>query len=98
MTPPITPGAVRPTILDALDYANALGDLPKSAVRAFVEEHGDITLAELELNSLARMELRLMFDEICRRIPDVQPAGEVQLLRSNFINGLKHLPLILETL
>mgnify|MGYP000270931119 FL=1 len=62
MTPPITPGAVRPTILDALDYANALGDLPKSAVRAFVEEHGDITLAELELNSLARMELLIALE------------------------------------
>ena len=47
--------------------------------------------------NLARMELRLMFDEICRRIPDVQPAGEVQLLRSNFINGIKHMPVSFPT-
>jgi cholest-4-en-3-one 26-monooxygenase len=42
--------------------------------------------------NLARMELRLVFDEIARRIPDMQLSGEPAWLRSNFIGGVKHLP------
>src|SRR5262245_10782227 len=42
--------------------------------------------------NLARMELRLMFEEISRRLPDMQLAGEPDRLRSNFIGGIKHLP------
>jgi hypothetical protein len=33
-----------------------------------------------------------MFDELLKRAPDMQLAGEVSRLRSNFINGIKHLP------
>jgi len=42
--------------------------------------------------NLARMELRLIFDEIVRRIPDMHITGDPQYLRSNFIGGIKHLP------
>ena len=42
--------------------------------------------------NLARAELRVMFGEIIRRIPDMQLAGSPGRLRSNFINGLKWLP------
>lgn len=42
--------------------------------------------------NLARAELRIIFREILRRMPDIAPAGPPQLLRSNFINGVKHLP------
>jgi len=42
--------------------------------------------------NLARMELRLVFDEIVRRIPDMQLAGTTEYLRSNFIGGIKHMP------
>lgn len=42
--------------------------------------------------NLARMELRLIFDEILDRIPDMQLAGEPELLRSNFIGGIKRMP------
>ena len=42
--------------------------------------------------NLARLEIRLMFEEIIRRMPDMQLAGPVQRLRSNFINGIKHMP------
>jgi cholest-4-en-3-one 26-monooxygenase len=41
---------------------------------------------------LARLEIRVMFEEILRRLPDIQLAGPVQRLRSNFINGIKHMP------
>jgi cholest-4-en-3-one 26-monooxygenase len=42
--------------------------------------------------SLARLEIRCMFEEILTRIPNIQLAGEPQRLRSNFINGIKHIP------
>ena len=42
--------------------------------------------------SLAQLEIRVMFEEIFRRLPDVQFAGPVQRLRSNFINGTRHMP------
>lgn len=40
----------------------------------------------------ARLELRVMFEELLRRFPDIELAGEPQRLRSNFIGGIKHLP------
>ena len=33
-----------------------------------------------------------MFEEIIKRMPDIQLAGEPQRLRSNFIAGIKHMP------
>jgi cholest-4-en-3-one 26-monooxygenase len=42
--------------------------------------------------NLARMELRLVFDEVIRRMPDMAPAGPTEYLRSNFIGGIKHMP------
>jgi cholest-4-en-3-one 26-monooxygenase len=41
---------------------------------------------------LAKLEIKVMFEEVLARIPDMELAGEVQRLRSNFINGIKHLP------
>jgi cholest-4-en-3-one 26-monooxygenase len=45
--------------------------------------------------NLARLEARIMFGELARRIADVDLDGPVQRLRSNFINGIKHMPLSL---
>ncbi len=42
--------------------------------------------------SLARLEIRLMFEEIVKRLPDIRLDGDVSLLRSYFINGVKHIP------
>jgi cholest-4-en-3-one 26-monooxygenase len=42
--------------------------------------------------NLARLEIRIMFSEVLRAMPDLEPAGDVQRLCSNFINGIKHLP------
>ena len=41
--------------------------------------------------NLAKMEIRLMFREIARRMPDIHPVGEPNYLRSNFIGGVKEL-------
>ncbi len=42
--------------------------------------------------NLARMEMNIMFEELVRRVDSVERIGEVKRLRSNFINGIKHLP------
>ena len=42
--------------------------------------------------NLARMEIRVMFDRLLDRVPDIRLDGQVQRLRSNFINGVKHIP------
>jgi cholest-4-en-3-one 26-monooxygenase len=42
--------------------------------------------------NLARVEIRTIFSELLREMPGLELAGEVQRLRSNFINGIKHLP------
>jgi methyl-branched lipid omega-hydroxylase len=41
---------------------------------------------------LARREITVMFRELFRRMPDLRAAGQPVRLRSNFINGIKHLP------
>jgi cholest-4-en-3-one 26-monooxygenase len=42
--------------------------------------------------NLARMEINILLEELVKRVGSVERAGEVQRLRSNFINGIKHLP------
>jgi cytochrome P450 len=41
---------------------------------------------------LARLELRVMFEELLRRLPEIALDGPVERLRSNFIGGIKHMP------
>ncbi|HEX8803585.1 MAG TPA: cytochrome P450 [Acidimicrobiales bacterium] len=40
---------------------------------------------------LARREISVVFRELLRRVPDIHAVGEPERLRSNFINGIKHL-------
>lgn len=42
--------------------------------------------------NLARMEIRVMFEHLLDRMPEIEPAGSPERLRSRFINGVKHLP------
>ena len=42
--------------------------------------------------NLARLEIRIMFERLLQRLPDIRLAGPVERLRSNFINGIKHMP------
>jgi cytochrome P450 len=41
---------------------------------------------------LARREISVMFRELLRRLPDIHATAAPDRLRSNFINGIKHLP------
>jgi cholest-4-en-3-one 26-monooxygenase len=42
--------------------------------------------------NLARMEIKVMFDRLLDRVPDLTLDGKVERLQSNFINGVKHIP------
>lgn len=48
-------------------------------------------------SGLARLEMKVMFEEIIRRLSDIEPAGPVQWLRTNFNCGIKHMPVRFKT-
>ena len=41
--------------------------------------------------NLARLEIRVMFEELVRALPSLEQVAPAERLRSNFINGIKHL-------
>lgn len=43
-------------------------------------------------NALARIELRVMFEDLISRIDKVELTGEIDYLRSNFVHGIKRMP------
>jgi len=43
-------------------------------------------------NSLARIEVRIMFEDLLSRVANVERVGQVDHLRSNFVNGIKRFP------
>ncbi|GGS49161.1 cytochrome P450 [Planobispora rosea] len=45
---------------------------------------------------LARMEVRVLFEVLAERAPDIAPAGRVRRLRSNFVNSIKEMPVRLD--
>jgi cytochrome P450 len=47
--------------------------------------------------ALARLEIRVLFEELVRRVPALATLGDPDYLRSNFIRGIKHLPVDLTT-
>ena len=42
---------------------------------------------------LARMEMRIFFEQLIPRIAEMTLAGEPQRLRASFVHGFKHLPI-----
>ncbi len=42
--------------------------------------------------NLARREITVVFRELLRRLPDLDITGEPEMLRSNFIHGIKRMP------
>lgn len=43
-------------------------------------------------NSLARIELRVMFEDLIGRVASMERTGDVDYLRSNFVHGIKRMP------
>ena len=48
-------------------------------------------------NALARIELRVMFEDLIQRVDKVEITGEVDFLRSNFVHGIKRMPVKVTT-
>jgi|HubBroStandDraft_4_1064222.scaffolds.fasta_scaffold19922_3 cholest-4-en-3-one 26-monooxygenase len=46
--------------------------------------------------NLARLELKIIFSELAKRLDHVEPAGPVERLRSSFVGGIKHMPIRLK--
>jgi cholest-4-en-3-one 26-monooxygenase len=42
--------------------------------------------------NLARLEIKVLFEEMTKRVTRVESVGDISRLRSNFIAGIKHLP------
>lgn len=47
-------------------------------------------------NALARLEIKIMFEDLIPRISGMQQTGELARLRSNFVNGIKRFPVRVE--
>ena len=45
---------------------------------------------------LARLEVTVLFQELAKRIKSIEPAGAHKFLRSNFVGGIKELPVRVE--
>jgi cholest-4-en-3-one 26-monooxygenase len=43
--------------------------------------------------NLAKLEIRILYKELLARLPDMKPNGNVRRLRSNYINGIKEMPI-----
>lgn len=43
-------------------------------------------------NALARLEIKVMFEDLVHRITSMERTGEINYLRSNLINGIKQFP------
>ena len=41
---------------------------------------------------LARLQMRIFFEEVLRSLPDMRLAGPIERLQSNFQSGIKHMP------
>jgi cytochrome P450 len=46
---------------------------------------------------LARLETRVLFQELLPRLRSIEPTGPVERVRSNFVNGIKRMPVRVET-
>ena len=76
------------TDVDTFDVTRAQREDVKNNHRAFgVGEHFCLG------SHLARLELRVIFEEILGRIRNPRFNGEINWLRSNFINGLRAMPI-----
>ena len=73
---------------DAFDVLRAQREDVRNEHRAFgVGQHFCLG------SHLARLELKVIFEEIVKRISNPTFDGDVSWLRSNFINGIKHMPI-----
>jgi cholest-4-en-3-one 26-monooxygenase len=63
-----------------------VGRTPNDHIAFGIGQHSCLGL------NLARLEIKAMFQELLARMPDIELDGPVRRLRSNFINGIKSMP------
>jgi len=49
-------------------------------------------------NALARLEIKVMFEDLVHRIDSMERTGPIRRLRSNFVNGIKEFPVTVNLL
>ena len=77
---------------DVFDITRAEREDVKNHHRAFgIGEHFCLG------SHLARLELKVIFEEILARIKNPRFNGEIKWLRSNFINGIKQMPIAFDS-
>ncbi len=77
---------------DRFDITRAQREELRNSHRAFgIGEHFCLG------SHLARLELKVIFQEILRRVSNPRFDGEIAWLRSNFINGIKSMPIAFDT-
>ncbi|MXW62930.1 MAG: cytochrome P450 [Acidimicrobiaceae bacterium] len=42
--------------------------------------------------NLAKLEIKIVFEELAKRIPDIRLAGDIERLRANLVDSIKHIP------
>ena len=42
--------------------------------------------------NLAKLEIKIIFEELAKRCPDIHRTGDIQRLRMNLVDGIKHMP------
>jgi len=78
---------------DRFDITRAQREELRNSHRAFgIGEHFCLG------SHLARLELKVIFEEMLRRIRNPRFDGEIAWLRSNFINGIKSMPISFDTI
>ncbi len=78
---------------DNFDITRAQREEVRNSHRAFgIGEHFCLG------SHLARLELKVIFEEILRRVRNPRLDGEIAWLRSNFINGIKSMPIAFDTI
>jgi len=77
--------------VDTFDITRAQREDVRNNHRAFgIGEHFCLG------SHLARLEMKVIFEEILRRIRNPRFNGEINWLRSNFINGIKSMPIVFD--
>ena len=82
-----------------LEFAEHILDLVAALVEFLVEDVLDLSVslwwyAGIDVpggQRLAELQLKVAFEQLFARLPNLRPVGEPRRLRSNFINGIKTL-------
>ena len=73
--------------------------VPPEDAQGYTPQQVDEWRTEYDVTTALRAmghEVRVLFEELAKRLKSIEPAGEHKFLRSNFVGGIKHLPVRVE--